>query len=131
MLKYIEYLRVGTIGQTETVAGRRSILRQMIKKHALTVVAYIEDADGSSVVAGARPGFNKLIEMLKNGHANAIVCVSPENLTRNLIEMALLEQLRNEGSLVEIRTPAGFLPKSASKPTVLNSRLAISNEKQA
>ena len=51
-----------------------------------------------------RPVFDKAIEMIKKGEADAILCYHVNRLARNMVEGGLLQHLLTKGLLKEIRT---------------------------
>ena len=77
---------------------------KLIHNHALTLVATYFKEEKSAKVAGKRVEFYKMLELLKAGKANVIVCWAANRLARNVKDGAeIIDLVQNKG--LRIITP--------------------------
>src|SRR3989338_6326795 len=75
-----------------------------------------------------RPEFDKMIELIKSGQANAIISWKPDRLCRNPEEGGKLLQMLQDGVLKEIRTATGDLYTQESDHLVLQIHFGMANQ---
>ena len=68
-----------------------------------TVVGRFDDNDLSAMSAATRPGFEALLDAIKRGEVNAVLCWQPDRLYRRVADLARLLDLPG----VQIRTVNG------------------------
>lgn len=85
--------------------SQRDALVPISERDGLRVADRIEE-EASAKTSSTRPRFNKMIQRIKKGEANAILCWHLNRLSRNAGDAAALVELMDQGKLLEIRTPS-------------------------
>jgi len=78
-------------------------MMQMAERDKLNIADVYKESH-SAKDAGQRPVFNKLVEDIKSGKFNGIVCWHPDRLSRNAPDLGTVVDLLDKKLLVEIRT---------------------------
>ncbi len=106
-LRYIQYARrrseERSNKQLQSIQGQEGVLEEYARSQGLEVVAVLEES--KSAKAPGRPVFNDMIDRLRNGQADAILCWHLDRLTRNEIDSGTIRWLLRNGIIQEIRTP--------------------------
>ena len=104
-LRYGEYLRKSTDDKEKQVlslGSQRDVLDRLHTNHNLTVIETIEEK--MSAKRPGRPGFGRLMALIKQRKINAIVTWAPHRLTRNVSDLGEIINLFDIGLLKEIVT---------------------------
>ena len=105
-LKFIVYVRKSTEGAERQVASlkdQKDYANKVVKDNKYKVIARFEESASASKVNN-RPEFNKMIKMIGDGEANAIVCWHTNRLSRNPQENGLIQQMLLDGKIKMIHT---------------------------
>lgn len=106
-LKYVDYRRKSSesdLKQISSIEHQSSINKRVKDYNSLTVVEVLAERK-SAWTPGIRPEFIKMIRLIQQKKANAILTTNVDRLARNLTEADKLEELIKNGKLKEIRTP--------------------------
>ena len=106
-LRYISYCRKSSAGknkQNESIADQEKALRELIDREQLHVVLRLSEAR-SAKEPGTRPVFRSMLEAIKRGDAEAILCWHLNRLSRNELESGELQWLLRTGVIKCIKTP--------------------------
>ncbi len=106
-IKYLMYLRKSTDSedrQIQSIEDQRKELEKYAKLLNLEVVGFYEE--NKSAKAPGRIEFNKMLEEIKRGGANGILCWKINRLSRNPIDGGEIQWLLQESSLRSIQTPS-------------------------
>ena len=75
--------------ESESIANQRALLRRYVDSHSefrgYEIVEFIDD--GYSGTNAARPSFERMIEGLKNGDANVVICKDFSRFFRDYVEI--------------------------------------------
>ena len=117
--RYILYIRAPRSEQREGIAHASRQLTSLLglaRAQALNVVRIVDDTVGASRSC-SRPAFSAMLEDIRQGTADGILCESMDRLTRNLPDAARILALFESGALKRIVTLRGFEhPTSGSTP---------------
>ena len=105
-LKFVVYTRKSTEGaerQVASIPDQKNYANKVIKDNKYKVVARFEESASASKVNN-RPEFNKMIKMIEDGEANAIICWHTNRLSRNPQENGLIQQMLLDGKIKIIHT---------------------------
>jgi site-specific DNA recombinase len=101
------YIRISQ----DATGQRAGVTRQLEDCRALagqldwqTIEPPFDDND-LSAYNGTRPGFERLLDAVKHGHVDAIICWHPDRLYRRMADLQRLVEITDRG--VEIRTVNG------------------------
>lgn len=115
-LKFVIYARKSSEGSERQVASipdQKEFASKVAKENHYKVVARFEESASASKVDN-RPQFNKMIEMIESGEANAIICWHTNRLARNPKESGLVQQLLFDGKIQLIHTSdSRYTPKDS------------------
>ncbi len=75
-----------------------------------------------------RPDFDKAIQLIKSGKANAFLCWKEDRLCRNPEEGGIILQLLQDGILKEIRTATGAVYTQDSDHLILQIHFGMANQ---
>lgn len=127
-LRYILYLRKSTDAedrQVQSIEDQRKEAGHIITRDGLNVVK--EFSESRSAKKPGRVEFNKMIEMIERGEADAIICWKPNRLARNPVDGGTLLWLLQEEKLKAINTPHRvYLPTDNVIP--LSVEFAMANQ---
>ncbi len=115
-LNFVIYARKSSEGSERQVASipdQKEFANKLAKDNGYRVVARFEESASASKVDN-RPQFNKMIELIENGEANAIICWHTNRLARNPKESGLVQQLLFDGKIQLIHTSESkYTPKDS------------------
>ncbi len=111
-MKYSIYPRKSSEGEDRQMlsldAQERELL-EIAKKNNLNVVATFRES--MSAKKEGRPVFNSMVEAIKSGKSDAILCWKLDRLARNFKDAGLIIDMLQTGVIKEIRTHEGvYLP---------------------
>jgi len=105
-VRYCLYARKSSEEEEKQALSIDSQIRemmQMAQRDSLNIIDVYKESH-SAKDANQRPVFNKLIEDIKSGKFNGIVCWHPDRLSRNAPDLGTVVDLLDKKLLVEIRT---------------------------
>lgn len=106
-LHYIQYSRRSSDEksnkQLQSIEGQEEALAEVVRSGSFQVVEKLQES--RTAKEPGRPVFNAMIERIKHGKANAILCWHLDRLTRNELDSGTIRWLLRNGIIKEIRTP--------------------------
>lgn len=105
-MRYILYARKSSEGderQVQSIPDQYAVLNRLAIELGLTIVQTIDEAR-SAKQPGTRPGFARMLELLKSGEADGILCWHLNRLSRNPVDSGTLSWLLQQGVIKMIRT---------------------------
>jgi len=109
-LKYVLYARRSIVAnKTEQDKGIPSIdsqindVKEFAKNEGRNIVKVFTETMSASE-PGIRPEFTKMMEFIKSGGANAIVCFKMDRLARNSVDEGLIKHYLQKGIIKTIRS---------------------------
>jgi site-specific DNA recombinase len=129
-LRYVRYSRKSSEAKERQAA---SIQDQNIEcenysiKKGLNIAYKIEESK-SSFKPHIREEFNRMVDLIKNGSADAILTWKPDRLCRNPEEGGILLQMLQDGILKEIRTATGEVYTQDSDHLILQIHFGMANQ---
>jgi site-specific DNA recombinase len=113
-LKYGEYLRKSTDDKEKQLLSldkQKEVVDRLVKVHGLNIA---EDSivEKKSAKKPGRPGFGKLVKLIREGKIDGIVTWSPHRLSRIATDTGTLITLMDEGLLKEIVTDGQIFRKT-------------------
>ncbi len=120
-IKYFIYPRKSSEQEDRQVASIDSQVRELddvAKKDKLSVVATLEESH--SAKHPGRPIFNKMVEKIEKGEANALLVWNASRISRNSIDTGKIIYLFDIEKLVEVRTPSQVFRNTPNDKFLLN-----------
>lgn len=108
-MKYLIYCRKSTDTEDRQVLSldsQESELLQLAKTHNLEVSEIFRES--MSAKAEGRPVFGKVLETIKKGKADGIICWKLDRLARNMMDGGQIMDLLQKGIIKEIHTYEGI-----------------------
>lgn len=105
-IKYILYARKSTEDkkrQIQSIDDQVKVLTELASRVGLNVIDTITESK-SAKDPDNRPGFTEMIEKIKKGEANGILCWKIDRLTRNPVEEGTIKWLLQKGIIQSIQT---------------------------
>ena len=101
------YTRVSQDSTGEQLAITRQLddCSTLAERLGWTVVDHYSDNDISAFDGSARPGFERMLDAIKRGEINAIICWQPDRLYRSMKDLERLIEITDRG--IEIRSVNG------------------------
>lgn len=130
ILNYIRYSRKSSEAkerQALSITDQNSECDKLILRDDLNVVNRLEESK-TSFKPNIRTEFNKMIKLIEEGKANAILTWKPDRLCRNPKEGGILLQLLQDGILKEIRTAVGDIYTPDSDHLILQIHFGMANQ---
>lgn len=107
-IKYFVYLRKSSEQEDKQVLSIESQEQELAKNitsEGLKVIDTLSESH-SAKQRGQRPIFNKMIERIEKGEANAILLWNVNRLSRNAGDTGIVIDLMDTGKLLEVKTPS-------------------------
>ncbi len=104
-LRYFLYCRKSSEGeerQALSIDSQISEMKKLVGRDGLKVVKTFTEAH-SAKEPGARPEFNEMVERIKKGEANGIVCWKLDRLARNPVDGGIINWMLQQGIIQHIR----------------------------
>ncbi len=104
-LKYFLYARKSSEAedrQAASIEQQTEELQKLIKEHNLQIVDVLTES--KSAKQPGRPVFNRMIQRISRGEANAILCWKPDRLARNPIDGGQICWLLQQGTIQQIQS---------------------------
>jgi len=128
-MKYFIYCRKSTEGEDRQILSLPAQQRELdeyAKKESLQVVErFVESASAYKV---GRPEFNKMVEKIQEGKADAILVWQYNRIARNSKDGGEIIYMLDSGDLKGIRTPTGFTDGSGNSKFMLALEFAMSKK---
>ncbi len=128
-MKYFVYCRKSTESEDRQVLSlpaQRRELDEYAKKEGLRVVeTFVESASAYKV---GRPEFNKMVEKIQKGEADAILVWQYNRIARNSKDGGEIIYMLDSGDLKGIRTPTGYTDGSGNSKFMLALEFAMSKK---
>src|SRR3990167_3065253 len=129
-LIYAEYDRKSSEPKERQVLSideQREECAKVTSRERLKVVLRLEESR-SAFKPNNRPEFDKMIELIESGRANAILTWKPDRLCRNPKDGGTLLQLLQDGILKEIRCAEGEVYTPESDHLILQIHFGMANQ---
>ena len=129
-LIHIEYDRKSSEPKERQVLSideQREECAKVTSRERLKVVLRLEESR-SAFKPNNRPEFDKMIELIESGKANAILTWKPDRLCRNPKDGGTLLQLLQDGILKEIRCAEGEVYTPESDHLILQIHFGMANQ---
>lgn len=130
LLKYVRYSRKSSESkerQALSIRDQNAECDKITIKEDLNVVAKLEESK-TSFKPNVRLEFNKMLSLLREGKANAILTWKPDRLCRNPEEGGKLLQMLQDGTIKEIRTATGDYYTQESDHLILQIHFGMANQ---
>ena len=104
-MKYIIYCRKSTDSedrQVMSLESQESEMLQIAKKNNLDILEILHESKSAKSLG--RPVFSKMMDTIKKGKAQGIICWKLDRLVRNFIDGGLIIDSLQKGIIKEIRT---------------------------
>ncbi len=128
-MKYIIYCRKSSESEDKQILSIDSQKRELLeiaKKDNLNIVKIF--AESKSAYKRGREEFNKMIQMIENGQADAILVYHITRIARNMTDGGIVIDMLKDKVLKEIRTPSQIYNKDSSKEFFLTLEFAMSKK---
>lgn len=105
-MKFILYARKSSEGderQVQSIPDQHAVLGRLAASNGMEIVDSIDEAR-SAKQPGTRPGFAAMLEALKKGEADGILCWHLNRLSRNPVDSGTLSWMLQQGDIKVIRT---------------------------
>lgn len=105
-LRYVVYARKSTDTeerQAQSIEDQLRELKPIIEDNNLTVVGYFKES--KSAKRPGRPQFNEMMEIIRKGKADGIICWKINRLARNPSDGGLIQWMLQESTIKSIVTP--------------------------
>jgi DNA invertase Pin-like site-specific DNA recombinase len=106
--KYFIYARKSQEGEERQVQSIPDQLREdeaTAKRYGIKVVDVLTE-EGSAKEPNKRPIFDKMLDRIKKGEANGIICWNLNRLSRNPVDSGKLQWMLQQGLIQSILTPS-------------------------
>ena len=107
-IKYFTYARKSQEGEEKQVQSIPDQLREaevVAKRYNIKVVDILTE-EGSAKEPNKRPIFEEMLERIKRGEANGIICWNLNRLSRNHVDSGKLQWMLQQGLIQSILTPS-------------------------
>lgn len=110
--------------QIESIDSQIKILSEFAQKHNISIKTIFKDSASAHKVNN-RPDFNQLIQAIKKGTIDAILCWKADRLARNMIEGGTIIYLLQNNFLKAIITPySQYYPTDNTLPLTIEMGMA-------
>ncbi len=106
-IKYFIYARKSSEGDERQVQSIPDQIREndvVVKRYNVKVVDTFTE-EGSAKEPNRRPIFDEMLERIKKGEANGIICWNLNRLSRNPVDSGKLQWMLQQGGIQSILTP--------------------------
>jgi len=119
--KYFLYARKSTDvedKQVLSIEAQITELRAFAKQEGLHIAEEFIEKQSAKIIG--RPIFNKMIERIENGDANAILAWHPDRLARNSVDGGKIIYLLDGGGLADLKFPQFWCENTSQGKFMLN-----------
>jgi site-specific DNA recombinase len=132
-LKYCLYARKSTESDELQALSINSQIKEMLElaQTEKMEIKEIRKESHSAKDSGQRPIYNKLLDDIRQGIFNGILCWAPDRLSRNAGDLGALVDLMDQGKLVEIRTQSQKFTNNPNEKfllMILGSQAKLEND---
>lgn len=128
-MKYFIYCRKSTESEDRQIlslpAQQRELDQYAEREHLHVVDRFVESASAYKV---GRPEFNKMIDHIRNGEADAILVWQYNRIARNSKDGGEVIYMLDSGDIKAIRTPTGYTDGSGNSKFMLALEFAMSKK---
>ena len=128
-MKYFIYCRKSTESEDRqllSLPAQKRALDEYAQKEGLEIVdRFTESASAYKV---GRPEFNKMVERLQDGEADAILVWQYNRIARNSLDGGMIIYMLDSGVIKGIRTPTGYTDGSGNSKFMLALEFAMSKK---
>lgn len=106
-LNYVIYCRKSTEDEDKQVQSLETQLRELNEhaiKNGLKIIETITESQSAHTTG--RPGFQKMLKLIKTEKANALLVIRANRISRNAFDAAEIITLLDQKKLIYIRTPS-------------------------
>ena len=106
-IKYFDYARKSSEGeerQVQSIPDQQRENEATAKRYGIKPVDIFTE-EGSAKEPGKRPIFDEMLERIKKGEANGIICWNLNRLSRNPVDSGKLQWMLQQGLIQSILTP--------------------------
>ncbi len=128
-LRYVIYKRKSSEENDRQVLSLRSqddVLKKLCKRHNLNIIADFEES--ASAYSPGRPEFKRMLQILEEGKADAILCCHLSRLSRNALDTGVLLHKLHTGEIHVVRTPEKIYDKNSDDGFIMALQLAMSKK---
>jgi len=115
-IQYFTYCRKSSEDsqrQVASIGDQQSALTKLAEQEGLDL-AHSPFTEERSAKDPGRPVFNEMLNRIKNGEANGLICWDIDRLSRNPIDNGQLQWMLQKGVIAVIKTPSrSFYPEDA------------------
>jgi site-specific DNA recombinase len=105
-MKYINYNRKSSDSEDKqmlSIPAQQGFAEKHAADHGLSIASTINESK-SAKIPNNRPGFRSMMQGIKSGKYNSIICWKLDRLSRNMAEGGEIIELLQQGKIKEIRT---------------------------
>ncbi|NTW26860.1 MAG: recombinase family protein [Candidatus Moranbacteria bacterium] len=127
-LRYFAYLRKSTDAedrQVQSIEDQQKEMTKLAELFGINIVRFYEES--MSAKAPGRPIFNEMMNDIKKGKANGILCWKINRLARNPVDGGEIQWLLQQGTLQSIQTP-GREYKTGDNVLMMSVELGMANQ---
>ena len=131
-LNYVIYCRKSSEGEDKQIQSLETQLRELdehAKRNNLNIIDTITESKSAFKVG--REGFNKMMDLIRTGKANAILVIRANRISRNSIDAGYAISLMDEKKLLYIRTPNSTCYTSSSTDKMMIALELIFSKKDS
>jgi len=127
-IKYFLYARKSSESEDKQVASVKSQINELTKiakRNNLEIVDILSESQ--SAKGPGRPVFNEMVERIKNGEAEGIICWKLDRLARNPVDGGTIQWALQQGIIKHIKThERGYF--SADNVLMMSLELGMANQ---
>jgi len=105
-MKYVLYVRKSTDTEDRQMASiddQTNEMHKLAERLKLNIIETVVETQSAKTPA-ARPQFNKMLEKIRNGEANGIICWKINRLARNPVDGGQISWMLQQGDIKHIQT---------------------------
>ena len=129
-LRYIQYSRKSSESkekQALSIPDQNTECEKLVMREGLNVVKKLKE-EKTAFKPHKRKYFDLMLELIKSGQADAILCWHVNRISRNAEESGIIVQLLQDGIIKEIRTASGDAYTPESDHFILQIKMGMANE---
>lgn len=132
-MKYCLYARKSTEEDEKQALSIDSQIKEMLEMAVRDniQITEIRKESHSAKDSGQRPVFNQLLDDIRKGVFNGILCWAPDRLSRNAGDLGTIVDFMDQGKLIEIRTHGQRFTNSPNEKfllMILGSQAKLEND---
>ncbi|SQD94120.1 MULTISPECIES: recombinase family protein [unclassified Parafrankia] len=115
---HVAYLRRSVIkgGRAADIPAQRRLITRWAEREGITIVAWFVDASITASKSDVnRPDYNRMIQFIRDGHANSIIAVEASRITRQVRQGEdIADLLRSSRGVIVIPNQATYDPSTTN-----------------